>query len=75
MWKSLLIFGAPLLNLKLEDLQQPDIVFQMGVPPHRIDLLTSIEAVGFDEAWPLRKQVEIYGIPVHVLSRDLLLRN
>ncbi|HUG94016.1 MAG TPA: hypothetical protein VML55_24510 [Planctomycetaceae bacterium] len=74
-WRSLLRFGAPLLNLKLEDLEQPDIGFQMGVPPNRIDLLTSIEAVNFDEAWPARMQTDVYGVPVGILSREHLLQN
>ena len=39
---ALRVFGAPLFDLTLEDLSHPGIVFQMGLPPARIDLLTGI---------------------------------
>jgi hypothetical protein len=57
-------FGAPLANLSEQDFQQPDRVVQLGVVPNRIDLLTSISGVGFDEAWPRRLEVRIEGISI-----------
>ena len=74
-WEALEEFGAPLHDLSLEDLSRPDVVFQIGVVPRRIDLLTSITAVSFDEAWTNRVQVEIEGVDVPVLGRAELLRN
>ena len=44
-------FGAPPHDLTVADLATPDIGFQIGLPPRRIDILTSITAVGFAEAW------------------------
>lgn len=41
-WEALKAFGAPLSRLKPSDLAKEDVVFQMGLPPNRIDLLTSI---------------------------------
>src|SRR4051812_14740925 len=58
-WKALVSFGAPLADLTLDDLCQPRIVFQMGVPPSRIDLLTSIDGVEFIGAWPSRLELAI----------------
>ncbi len=74
-WRSLCRFGAPLRDLTLADLVTPDIVFQIGIEPRRIDLLTSIEAVTFEEAWPRRKAVVVDAIPISVIGRDDLLQN
>mgnify|MGYP003390196866 CR=1 FL=1 len=74
-WQALRRFGAPLQDLTLVDLVTPDIVFQIGIEPRRIDLLTSIEAVTFEEAWPRRKSIVVDEIPISVIGRDDLLRN
>jgi hypothetical protein len=74
-WRALRRFRAPLFDLTLEDLKAPDIVFQIGTAPRRIDLLTSIDAVEFEEAWPRRKEVKIEGQTFAVIGRDDLLRN
>lgn len=68
-------FGAPLEDVSEQDFMRPGIVLQIGVTPRRIDVLTAIDAVEFDEAWPARVEVEIDGLPVPVLSREHLLRN
>ena len=53
-WRALGRFGAPLSELREADLQTPGIVVQIGVAPRRIDLLTAIDGVAFDEAWSER---------------------
>ena len=68
-------FGAPLFDLTLDDLTRPGTVFQIGVVPVRIDLLTSISGVGFEEAWAGRIEVPIEGVTVCVLGREELVRN
>jgi hypothetical protein len=74
-WQALLTFGAPLREITTADLCAPDHVFQIGVAPCRIDILTSITGVGFAEAWESRIIVEIEGLEVAVLGRDALLKN
>lgn len=74
-WRALQRFGAPLADLTLDDLKTPDTVFQIGVAPRRIDLLTSIDGVEFDEAWPQRMNIEVEGQTFAVLSRAHLLQN
>ena len=59
--------------LTREDLLAPDTVYQIGVAPNRIDLLTSITGVDFDKAWQHRKQSTIDGLSVAVLGREQLL--
>ena len=74
-WGALKRFRAPLGELTVEDLTADDIVFQIGVAPRRIDILTSITGVAFEEAWQDRMQVDIEGVPLAVISRDHLLLN
>jgi hypothetical protein len=72
---ALRAFGAPLHDLSVHDLTSSETVFQIGVPPNRIDLLTSITGVSFDEAWPHRQEVPIGALTVPVLGRADLVRN
>ncbi|MFL5310732.1 MAG: hypothetical protein ACJ79H_09810 [Myxococcales bacterium] len=74
-WRALLAFGAPLQELTERDLATPDVVFQIGVVPYRIDLLTSIDGVSFDEAWPNRTTVRVEGQAIPLIGRDDFLRN
>jgi hypothetical protein len=74
-WRALKRFKAPMSDLTVEDLTTPDIVFQIGVAPRRIDMLTSIDGVDFDEAWPHRKHVDVEGQQFAVIGRSHLLRN
>jgi len=68
-------FHAPLLGLTKEDLQTSGVVFQIGVVPRRIDILTSISAVEFEDAWQGRKEVDIDGLRFFVIGRESLIRN
>jgi hypothetical protein len=68
-------FGAPLSGLSLEDLVSPGVVFQMGVPPNRIDVLTEIEGVSFEEAWVDRAAGAYGDQPIAVIGIEQLIRN
>ncbi len=59
----------------MDDLAKPGTVFQIGVAPRRVDILNSITAVEFDEAWPQRKEIDMEGMKIPVLGRAHLLRN
>ena len=73
--RALRRFGAPLFDLTASDLARDGTVFQLGVPPRRIDLLTSIDGVTFDEAWPDRIVARLGDLKVVVIGRDALVRN
>ena len=73
--RALRKFRAPLGDLTEVDLHTPDIVFQMGLPPRRIDILTSIANVQFEEAWVGRKLTHVSGIDFPVLGRTMLVKN
>ena len=68
-------FGAPLANLSPADFTQLNLVFQIGVPPQRIDFLTSISGVEWSEAWPTRLDGNVEGLTLPVLSAEMLVRN
>jgi hypothetical protein len=73
--EALSSFGAPLTEVDQDDFQTPDTVFQIGVTPRRIDVLTTIEGVDFEEAWPQRIEVEIEGMTVPVIGQKHLIKN
>ena len=72
---ALASFGAPIANLSVEDLSTPGIVYQIGVPPIRVDILTSIDGVTFDEAWPARVVSRYGDQAISVLSVEHLIQN
>lgn len=74
-WRALTVFGAPLHDLSPEELSQPDLVLQIGVAPRRIDLLTSVTGVEFDEAWERRIAADVPTMRVPVIGREDLIRN
>ena len=74
-WRALTHFGAPLFDLKMDDLKTPGLALQLGQAPRRIDILTSIDGVEFDEAWPDRQKVEIKGLTISIIGRAHLLQN
>lgn len=76
-WAALAAFGAPLdaLGIEMSDLTRSDVVAQFGLPPYRIDILTGVSGVTFDEAWPERVDDRFDGVPVHYLGRAALIRN
>ena len=61
-------FGAPIGDLSVNDLQKEDLIFQIGVAPCRIDIITSIDGLSFKDAYAHSILTDIEGIPVHVLS-------
>ncbi|MEB3222548.1 MAG: hypothetical protein VKS61_10760 [Candidatus Sericytochromatia bacterium] len=75
MMRALAAFGAPLHELSEADLLEPELVFQIGVAPNRIDLLTDVSGVTFDDAWPRKTWLRLQGIEVPVIGRDDYLAN
>jgi predicted nucleotidyltransferase len=73
--KALQRFGAPLDNVSSKDFQKENIIFQIGVFPRRIDIITSVDGLEFEEAYKSSIDVEIEGIKLKVLSKDDLIKN
>ena len=73
--RALRHFGALLNDLTDQDLQRPGTIFQIGVAPRRIDIITAASGLEFDEAFSNSIRVDIEGIPLHVPSISDLIRN
>lgn len=70
-------FGAPItaLGVTLADLTRADYVIQIGLPPRRIDILTGISGVAFDDAWENCLMHNVGGLNLPFLGREALVRN
>ena len=68
-------FGFGNVGLRKEDFLIENQVIQLGVAPNRIDILTSLTGVTFEEAWASRQSGEIGTLKVPFISRDMLKRN
>lgn len=66
--RALRRFGAPLHNLTKADLEKNGTVFQIGVAPRRIDIITAASGLQFDEAFSRAMAVDIEGLEVHIPS-------
>jgi predicted nucleotidyltransferase len=73
--KAIEEFGFGSLGLKKEDFLEPTQVVQLGYPPIRIDLLTSIKGVVFEECYLSRVELTISGIKLNFIDLDNLKKN
>jgi hypothetical protein len=73
--KAVSEFGAPVGDLTLADLTRAGTIFQIGVPPLRIDVITEIDGVDFNDAWPDRLQTTFGEVLAYVISRHHLIAN
>jgi hypothetical protein len=72
---SLKEFGFGEVGLTVSDFSRKDSVVQLGFPPYRIDILTSIDGVEFEDAWSRRIMVQVNHLDVPFISRDDLIMN
>jgi len=68
-------FGFEASGLSPEDFQQPERVVQLGVPPVRVDILTSLTGVSWDEVSSGRVEGAFGDVPAHFIGRDQLIAN
>lgn len=74
-FKCLSIFGAPINKIQPNDFSEPNVVFQIGIAPRRIDLITMLNGVSFDEAISDSKTVELESLKLPFISRINLIKN
>ena len=74
-YRSMETFGALLHEIDETTFATPNIVFQIGVAPRRIDIITTISGVGFDDAYQQRQVLEMEGMSIPILSLGDLIRN
>lgn len=74
-WRALRDFGAPMGDLPVADLQRPKLVFQIGVAPVRVDVMTSLDGLEFEQCWPRRTSATYEGLDIPVIGLDDLIVN
>lgn len=74
-YRAISDFGAPMGELTQHTFTEKGIVFQIGVAPRRIDLLTHIDGVEFHEAYQAREEIELGGLTIPFLSKDNIIQN
>jgi hypothetical protein len=74
-YEALASFGAPINEIREDEFSQPGLIFQIGVVPRRIDIITKIDAVEFQEADLDKIFVDIDDLKIPVLSIDKLIKN
>ena len=73
--QALAAFGAPLAEITEADFAQPGVVYQIGVPPGRIDILTDLTGLTFEQAWADRIRRPFGELEVDFIDRDSFVRN
>ena len=73
--QALADFGFGSLGLRTDDFTAPDLVLQLGRPPFRIDILTSLSGVVFEMCYPNRVMVDVGRSVLPFIGRDCLLAN
>lgn len=74
-YKSLAEFGAPLSDINKKTFSEKRIIFQVGVAPRRIDIITCIDGVNFKDAYKSRINVEVENLKIPFLSKRDLIKN
>ena len=72
---ALKAFGAPLEQIDEADFSRPGVVYQLGVAPGRIDILTELTGLTFEEAWPGRLRHPFGDVQADFIGRETFLRN
>ncbi len=74
-YKALAKFGAPLDQVAIEDFAVEGTVFQIGVIPRRIDIITKISGVSYDEADGNKVNIDVEDLTLPIISLDKLIKN
>lgn len=73
--RALAAFGAPMQDITERDFARPGVTYQIGVPPGRIDILTELTGITFEDAWRHRVYRPFGEIEVDFIGRDAFIRN
>ena len=73
--KALEKFGFGALDLNVDDFLKSDQIIQLGYPPNRIDILTTLKDLQFEDCYKLRVQVEIQGLHINFIDIENLKKN
>ncbi len=74
-YNSLFEFGAPLSDITKDTFTKRGVIFQIGVAPRRIDIITHIDGVNFQDAYKTRENIEIENLSIPFISKENLIKN
>ncbi|MFH1771720.1 MAG: nucleotidyltransferase [Candidatus Omnitrophota bacterium] len=74
-YRSLYEFGAPISDIAENTFTEKGIIFQIGVAPRRIDIITHIDGVDFQEAYKSKENIEIEKLTIPFISKENLIKN
>jgi hypothetical protein len=72
---SITSFGAPTSGLTEKTFMEKGIIFQIGVAPRRIDLITHIDGVDFNDGYSSRKTIVMEGLNIPFIAKKNLIQN
>jgi len=75
LYNALVRFGAPLSQIQIDEFSTEGVIFQIGVIPRRIDIITKIDGITYEEADEDKIIVEIEDLKIPVISLEKLIRN
>jgi predicted nucleotidyltransferase len=73
--RALTRFGAPLHDISAADFSSEGVIFRIGNSPRRIDIITNISGVKFEQAYANKQAISIEGVEIPVISLDDLITN
>ena len=74
LWNALVKFGAPLIDITKEEFENPNLIYQIGIEPNRIDIIMGMDKVSFAEAYNQKKGSFYDGIPINIISISDLIK-
>jgi hypothetical protein len=74
-YQTLLDFKAPTIQVNPKTFTRPGVIFQIGLAPRRIDIITKISGVDFKKAYPKRKNIAVENLMIPFLSKADLIKN
>ncbi|MDD5645350.1 MAG: hypothetical protein PHO00_07910 [bacterium] len=74
-YNSIKEFGAPPREITPDSFTEKGIIYQIGVVPRRIDIITFINGVDFDKAYEEREEIEVENIKIPFLSKKNIIKN
>jgi hypothetical protein len=72
-YRALAAFGAPLEQVGVDDLANPDMVYQIGIEPNRIDIIMDLDCLDFATAYSHAESTSYGGVPIRLLAIDDLI--
>ena len=75
LYRALKTFGAPLKDISIEDFTNKRLIYQIGLPPVRVDIIMALGGLNFNSAWRGRKRSKYGTVPINILGLKELIKS